>query len=217
MIKVKVDNKVFEITIPVKWSEVSYSKYLEMCEQDNADDLFLTALGLPLEIKGSDKILELYSFAEQLDSEVFNSHPNFERTEVNQLVNISPYKKGEFGLLTTPVMLPKDIITRSIAQYEDCKTLLKPCYNKDGTLDQKKFNNVLGKIFAIYLQGERDGEYDYEKAEGLEGMINNLPCEQVISNASFFLNKLFSKKTNFFLNFLHRMKMRKGIELDIQS
>lgn len=203
MIKVRVDNKVFEVTIPVKWSEVSYSKYLEMCEQDNADDLFLTALGLPLEIKGSDKILELYSFAEQLESEVFNSHPNFERTEDTRLVN--------------DTLLPKDITTRSIAQYEDCKTLLKPCYDKDGTLDQKKFNNVLGKIFAIYLQGEKDGEYNYEKAEELEEMINNLPCEQVISNASFFLNKLFSKKTNFFLNFLHRMKMRKGIELDIQS
>jgi len=214
VIKVKVDNKVFEVTIPVKWSEVTYSKYLEMCEQDNADDLFLTTLGLPLEIKGSDKILELYSFAEQLESEVFNSHPNFERTEVNRLVNIKPYK-GE--LLNGSIMLPKDITTRSIAQYEDCKTLLKPCYDKDGTLDQKKFNNVLGKIFAIYLQGERDGEYNYEKAEGLEGMVNNLPCEQVISNASFFLNKLFSKKTNFFLNFLHRMKMKKGIELDIQS
>ena len=203
MIKVKVDNKVFEVTIPVKWIEVSYSKYLEMCDQDNADDLFLTALGLPLDIKGSDKILELYSFAEQLESEVFNCHPNFERTEDTRLVN--------------DVFLPKDIATRSIAQYEDCKTLLKPCYDKDGTLDQKKFNNVLGKIFAVYLQGEKDVEYNYEKAEELEDMINNLPCEQVISNASFFLNKLFSKKTNFFLNFLHRMKMRKGIELDIQS
>ena len=197
-LKVKHEGKSYKVQAPEDWGEISYSTYLNMIKEEDADGLFLASLNLPKEIKHASNLIELYSITEQLGSKVYNTKPNFDYDSKYRLVTIG----GE------SVLTPKDITSKSIAQYEDCKHLLKDCFDADGKIIHEKYNNALGLVFAIYLQGLED-KYNYDKAEELLPFVNGLPCEQVISVASFFLNKLFKKKKNILSRCLLALKMIK--------
>ena len=198
-LKVKHEGKSYKVQAPEDWSEISYSTYLNMIKEEDADGLFLASLNLPKEIKHASNLVELYSVAEQLGSKVYNTKPNFDYDVQYRSVFIDD----------DILFLPKGIVSKSIAQYEDCKYLLKDSFDSEGKVIHDKFNSVLGLIFAIYLQGIKDEKYNYDKAEELLPFVNGLPCEQVISVASFFLNKLFKKKKNILSRCLLALKMIK--------
>ena len=203
---VKHEGIKHKVQVPEDWSEVSYGTYLKMIKETEPDDIFLASLNLPNEIKEATNLVELYVITEQLKSKVYNVKPNFDYNSKHRLVTI----EGE------SVLTPKDITSKSIAQYEDCKHLLKDCFDADGKIIHEKYNNALGLVFAIYLQG-LDDKYNYDKAEVLLPFVNDLPCEQVISVASFFLNKLFKKKKNILSRCLLALKMikEKGLVITI--
>jgi hypothetical protein len=204
-LKVKHEGKSYKVQAPEDWGEISYSTYLNMINEEDADGLFLASLNLPKEIKHASNLIELYSITEQLGSKVYNTKPNFDYDVQYRSVFIDD----------DVFFLPKGIVSKSIAQYEDCKYLLKDSFDSDGKVIHDKFNSVLGLIFAIYLQGVKDDKYNYDKAEELLPLVNELPCEQVISVATFFLSKLFKKKRNKLLPFLYPLMMIKGKGLGI--
>jgi hypothetical protein len=80
--------------------------------------------------------------------------------------------------------LPSRVQHETVGQYWDSLSIMRQFYREGEPLT---YFDVAVRVAAIYVQKQRDGEYDYDKAMKLCVQIQQLPFAEVAGFWSFFM------------------------------
>lgn len=87
--------------------------------------------------------------------------------------------------------LPKKIQQESVGQYWDSLSILRQFY-KEG--DPLTYFDVAVRVAALYIQKQRDKEYDYDKAMDLCVEVQKLPFAEVAGFWNFFTKGISKRR-----------------------
>ena len=103
------------------------------------------------------------------------------------------------------IKMPKDVLFKSTGQYWDAVMTLRQYSNKQDTLT---FFDSARMILAIYLDGEKNGNYDSERIPDYFDSIDDLPFNVVMG----FFNWFNEKKKR-----LRNLYLREVLMIPVQS
>lgn len=174
MIKFKINDQ--SINVPTCWEDLTFSQYMRVLSlKDDTVELISIFTGLDQEYLRSARILGLKELLEVT---------KFLKTHIDVSKLLPPDT-------ILGVKLPATVQLESLGQFEDMRKIMVSGHGAD----LSQFLENYARYVAIYVQKERDGSYNYKKAQDLIPEIMQAPALEVIGAGSFFYVMLLSLLT----------------------
>lgn len=174
MIKFKINDQ--SINVPTCWEDLTFSQYMRVLAlKDDTIELISIFTGLEHEYLRSARIVGLKELLEVT---------KFLRVQIDTDKLLPPAS-------ILGIKLPTTIQLESLGQFEDMRKIMVSGHGADLV----QFLENYGKYVAIYVQKERDGSYNYQKAQDLIPEIMQAPALEVMGAGGFFYVTLLSLLT----------------------
>lgn len=176
MITFKINGTRFKI--PTNWGDVTYKNYIALLDCKNLTDYISLFTGIEKDILLKAELRNVEVIAQSLS--FLNVPPKFES---------GPTK------LVGPYVLPVDVTTETLGQFEDLRGLLAKAPNPDTIEGAKQMSDLYLEACAIYCQKLIHGSYDYTKVPEVKEQLKNYSCIEVVQTGAFFLFKPLNSST----------------------
>lgn len=176
MITFKINGTRFKF--PTCWPDVTFRNYDASLDCKSLTDFISVFTGIEKDIIRNAELRNVEAVEQALS--FVNIPPKFEPT---------PTK------LVGPYVLPLDVTTECLGQFEDLRGLLNKLPKAETIENARQLNDIYLEACAIYCQKLIDGSYDYTQVPRVKEQLKNYSCIEVIQTGAFFLFKPLNSST----------------------